>query len=159
MYQTVHIYSVLWYCRVFKKAPVSCPRRFPHIMRFPRSEPPFWMQCECLFVWWWCLSLCRLVISVSVLVFFTYIVLVFREQNMVQRIQEIVTKYEDRLREMQSVPKLSYGRRLVRTDGAPNRMFFTCLFCHHELAIQFLKDVGLIRSKVQCNTCERDMTW
>ena len=103
--------------------------------------------------------MCRLVISVSVLVFFTYIVLVFREQNMVQRIQEIVTKYEDRLREMQSVPKLSYGRRLVRTDGAPNRMFFTCLFCHHELAIQFLKDVGLIRSKVQCNTCERDMTW
>ena len=81
--------------------------------------------------------MCRLVISVSVLVFFTYIVLVFREQNMVQRIQEIVTKYEDRLREMQSVPKLSYGRRLVRTDGAPNRMFFTCLFCHHELAIQY----------------------
>jgi len=62
---------------------------------------------------------------------------------MVQRIQEIVAKYEDRLRQMQSVPRLSYGRRLVCTDGAPNGMFLTCLFCHHELAIQFLEDVGL----------------
>jgi len=25
--------------------------------------------------------------------------------------------------------------------------------------MQFLKDVGLIRSKVQCSTCDRDMTW
>jgi len=56
---------------------------------------------------------------------------------MMQRIQEIVAKYEDRLREMQSLPRLSYGLRLVRTDGAPNRMFLTCLFCHHELAIQY----------------------
>ena len=36
----------------------------------------------------------------------SYIVLVFRGQNMVQRIQEIVAKYEDRLREIQSVPGL-----------------------------------------------------
>jgi len=27
------------------------------------------------------------------------------------------------------------------------------------MAIQFLKDVGLIASKVQCNICERDMMW
>jgi len=71
---------------------------------------------------------------------------------MVQRMQEIVAKYEVRLRQMHSVARLSYGRRLVCTDGAPNRMFLTCLFCHHELAIQFLKDVDLIRSKVQCKT-------
>jgi hypothetical protein len=67
---------------------------------------------------------------------------------MVQQIIEIVAKYEDRLQEMQSVPRLSYGLRLVCTDGAPNRMFLTCLFSHHELAIQFLKDVGLIRSSL-----------
>jgi len=60
----------------------------------------------------------------SVLVFLTYIIFVFREQKMVQRIIVIVAKYEDRLRKMQSVPRLSYGRRLVCTDGAPNRMFF-----------------------------------
>ena len=63
----------------------------------------------------------------------TFILFVFREQKMVQRMQEIVAKYEDRfrLRKMQSVPRLSYGRRLVCTDGAPKRMFLTCLFCHH----------------------------
>jgi len=86
-----------------------------------------------------------------------YYGLVFREQNMVQRI--FLPSYQDRLREMQAIPRLSYGRGLQRRDGVPNRMFLTCLSCHHELAIQFLKDVGLIRSKVHCNTCERDMTW
>jgi len=25
--------------------------------------------------------------------------------------------------------------------------------------MQFLKDVGLLRNKVQCNTCDSDMTW
>ena len=79
------------------------------------------------------------IVLLFVLVSITYIILVFREQNMVQRIKDIVAKYEDHLREMQSVPRLSYGRGLLRTDGAPNRMFLTCLFCHHELAIQFLK--------------------
>ena len=60
----------------------------------------------------------------------TFILFVFREQKMVQRMQEIVAKYEDRLRKMQSVPRLSYGRRLVCTDGAPNRMFLgLVLFC------------------------------
>jgi len=120
---------------------------------------------------WWCFCFFRLVSSVSVLVsvcyidllsvlvFLTFILFVCREQKMVQRIIEIMANYDNRLREMQSVPRLSFGRRLVCTDGAPNRMLFTCLFCHHELAIQFLKDVGLIRSKVQCKTCGRDMTW
>ena len=77
---------------------------------------------------------------------------------MVQRITEVVAEYEDRLRMMQSLPRFSYGRGMLRKDGAPNRIFFTYLFGHQELAIQFLKDVGLIRSKVQYNICERDMT-
>jgi len=71
--------------------------------------------------------LCRSSVSACV----TFILFVFRQQKMVQRMQEIVAKYEDRLRQMQSVPRLSYGRRLVCTDGAPKRMFLTCLFCHH----------------------------
>ena len=41
---------------------------------------------------------------------------------MVPRI--IVAKYENRLWEMQSLPRLSYGRRLICTDGAPNRILF-----------------------------------
>ena len=33
------------------------------------------------------------------------------------------------------------------------------LFCHQPMAIEFLKGIGLLRSKMQCNTCGRDMTW
>ena len=72
---------------------------------------------------------------------------------------EAVVDYEDRLRKMQSLPRFSYGRGMLRKDGALNRIFLTHLFGHQELAIQFLKDVGLIQGKVQCNICERDMAW
>ena len=90
----------------------------------------------------------------------TYIVLVFFwEKKIVQRMQQVVAQYEDRLRKTQSLPKFSYGRGMLRKDGAPNRIFVKYLFGHQELAIQFLKDVGLIRSKVQCNICEREITW
>ena len=40
-----------------------------------------------------------------------------------------------------------------------NAGFLTFLFNDKDLGIQFLKDVGLIRSKVPCNTCGHDMTW
>jgi len=85
-------------------------------------------ELMCVFSWS-CLCLFRLVSSVSllvsvcyidlqtVLVFLTFILFVFREQKMVQRIIEIMANYENRLREMQSVPRLSYGCGLVCTDG------------------------------------------
>jgi len=94
-----------------------------------------------------------------VLLSVTYFVPVFWVQKMVQFLQQIVAHYEERMREMKMAPRLSYGRRLLRRDGAPNRMFLTLLFTRHELAIEFLKDVGLIPSRVQCNICERDKTW
>jgi ribosomal protein L18 len=40
-----------------------------------------------------------------------------------------------------------------------NKTFLTFLFSNRNIGIQFLKDVGFIRSKVQCNSCGRDMTW
>jgi len=48
---------------------------------------------------------------------------------------------------------------MLLEDGGPNRDFLTYVFCNHGYAMRFLKDVGLLRSKVQCNTCRRDMTW
>jgi len=63
---------------------------------------------------------------------------------MVHSIQQIVAQYEERMREVQMVPRLSYGRRLLRRNGAPNRMFLALLFTRHQLAIEFPKDVGLI---------------
>jgi len=78
---------------------------------------------------------------------------------MVGNLKEIVDEYEKRLQGMPSIPRGSYIRRTLRQDGGPNRDFLTYLFCDNDLAMQFLKDVGLLRSKVQCNTCDRDMTW
>jgi hypothetical protein len=78
---------------------------------------------------------------------------------MVQRISEVIRGYEKRLQGMPFVPKSSYGRAILREDGGPNKIFLTHLFCDQAIAIQFLKDMGLIPIKVQCNTCGRDMTW
>jgi len=57
------------------------------------------------------------------------------------------------------VPRSSYGCPTLREDGGPNRNFFTYLFCDKAIAMQFLMDVGLLRCKVQCHTCGRNMTW
>ena len=78
---------------------------------------------------------------------------------MVAKLLQIVEDYEKRLREMPFVPRASYGRRMRREDGGPNRDFLTYLFWNDAFAMQFLKDVGLLWSKVQCNTCGRDVMW
>ena len=75
------------------------------------------------------------------------------------QLQEIVDEYEKRLQEMSFVPRASYQRRMLREYGGPNRDIFTYLFCDDGFAMKFLKDVCVLRNKVQCNTCGRDMTW
>jgi hypothetical protein len=78
---------------------------------------------------------------------------------MVQRFIEIVAEYKERMRAiMPFIDDGSYDRQFMREDSGPNE-FLTFLFCNNDLAIQFLKDVGLLRRKVQCNKCDRDMTW
>ena len=44
--------------------------------------------------------------------------------TMVAHILEVVSKYEERMRSVQKVPRFSHGRRMVRADGGPNRLFF-----------------------------------
>ena len=78
---------------------------------------------------------------------------------MVEKVIHITSEYEDRLRRCQYVPRMSFGRRMLRDDGAPNRFFLMYLFCDESMTIQYLQDIGLLRSKMQCNTCGRDMTW
>jgi hypothetical protein len=73
---------------------------------------------------------------------------------MVEQLLHITSEYEERLRRCQYVPKFSFGCRMLRDDSGLNRFF------HEEsIAIQYLRDIGLLRSKMQCNTCGRDMTW
>jgi hypothetical protein len=61
--------------------------------------------------------------------------------------------------EMPCVPTSSFGREMLGKDCDVNKLFLTYLFSDRDLGIQFLKDVGLVRSKVTCNTCGRDMAW
>ena len=78
---------------------------------------------------------------------------------MAQRIPYVIKKYQDRLREMPYVPITSFGRDSLGYSGEANKLSLTFLFSNHDIRLQLLKDVGLIRSKVQCNSCCRDMTW
>jgi hypothetical protein len=44
---------------------------------------------------------------------------------------------------------------MLREDGCSNKMFLTFLFSDQAIGIEFPKDMGLLRSKVECNTCGR----
>ena len=76
-----------------------------------------------------------------------------------QHIASIIQDYQERVRELPSVPRTSYGRDSLGYRGDANKLFMTFLFCDRNIGIQFLKDVGLIRSKMLCNACGRDMTY
>jgi hypothetical protein len=67
---------------------------------------------------------------------------------MVGNICKVVEDYEKGLQEMLFVPRYSYGRRMLQEDGGSNGMFLTYLFCDEVIAIQFVKDVRLLRCKV-----------
>ena len=47
---------------------------------------------------------------------------------------------------------------MVRADG-PNRLFLYSLFNDHAMAIEFLKEIGLLWRTMQCDSCGRDMMW
>ena len=78
---------------------------------------------------------------------------------MVQHITSIIQVYQERLNQMRYVPRTSFRQALVGHSGDKNKNFLTFLFSDQVTGIQFLKDVGLILSKVQCNPCGHDMTW
>ena len=77
---------------------------------------------------------------------------------MVEEILKVVTEYKQRLRRSSRAPRLSYQHPMLAGNGGPNVTFFTCL-CDEATALEFLQNVGLLRSKEQCKTCGGDMTW
>jgi hypothetical protein len=83
----------------------------------------------------------------------------FLVEIMVEQIKCVVSKYQQRLMEMPLVPRSSFGRASLGKDSEANKLFLTYLFSDMDLGFQFLKDAGLIHSKVMCNTCGRVMTW
>jgi len=74
-------------------------------------------------------------------------------------IKSVISTYQRRLMEVPYVPKTSYLCASLRDGGEANKLFLTFLFSDTNSGIHFLKDVGLLCSKVPCNTFGRDMTW
>ena len=72
---------------------------------------------------------------------------------MVENICKVVAEYEKGVQGMPFFPKSSYGRPMLREDGGPNKIFLTFFFRDQAMAIRLLHDVGLLWSKMQCNTC------
>jgi len=56
----------------------------------------------------------------------------------VRNITAVLTEYEERVRRLQKVLRFSHGRRMLRSDGAPNRTFFYSVFNDHAMAIDHL---------------------
>jgi hypothetical protein len=71
---------------------------------------------------------------------------------MVDAITAIMKEYQRRVVNMPYVPAKTCGRAALGKDGFANELFLTFLFSDKEVGAQFLKDVGLLRSKVTCNT-------
>jgi len=82
----------------------------------------------------------------------------FRLFRMVEHVLQVTIDYEKRLAGSQYVPKFSFRRRMLRDDGGPNRLFLMYLFCDQANAIRFLREIGLLRRTMLCNTYGRDMT-
>jgi hypothetical protein len=76
----------------------------------------------------------------------------FFEKIMVEHFIQVTSEYEERLRRCEYVPRFSCGRRMLKNYGDPNRFFLMHLFCEQSLAIQFLKDIGLVLGEVQSQT-------
>jgi hypothetical protein len=76
-----------------------------------------------------------------------------------ENMNQIVRQYEERVQSWPSVARLNNGRPLLTKDGAPSKSFFFYLFTDNSMAIEFLKDIGMIQRKMQCNPCHQDMTW
>ena len=51
------------------------------------------------------------------------VVVLFSQKIMVEQLVKVTSEYEERLRMYKYVPRFSFGRRMLRDDGAPNRFF------------------------------------
>jgi hypothetical protein len=57
-----------------------------------------------------------------------------------------------------AVIRISFGQAVLGDDNTGNKIFLTYLFVHRDVGIQFLKETGLIRTQMRCNTYGRVMT-
>src|SRR5215470_9909810 len=70
-----------------------------------------------------------------------------------------ISAYQRRLSQTGYVPPSSYGRATLGADGVANTLFLAFVFSNNDVGVQFLKDVGLLRSAMVCHKCGSQMSW
>ena len=72
---------------------------------------------------------------------------------MAEWIGNVSATYQQQLVDtMPFVLSMPYGRLLLGQEVVANKLFLVFLFSNKEAGVQFLKDVGLLHSRVGCNT-------
>jgi transposase-like protein len=77
---------------------------------------------------------------------------------MASPLSTVVTKYQEELRKLHTIPRASYGNTIVG-EGFPNTLFFGFLFADHARGIRFLQDCGLLKREMFCIKCESNMSF
>jgi len=62
---------------------------------------------------------------------------------MVLSFSAVVKAYQDEINNLPFVPKGSFGRSVVGTDGFPTKFVFGFLFSDHEKGVKFLQECVL----------------
>ena len=76
---------------------------------------------------------------------------------MTSHITDIIKAYQSRVARMPHVQGLGQGASFIREDGVATTAFLLYLFSSKTDALQFLKDLGLIASNMQCPSCHAEM--
>lgn len=71
-------------------------------------------------------------------------------------VKEVVLKYQDLLKE-KVLMRISSNRLILGKNGVGSRLFYMELFRNRELFMDFLREVGLIKSNNICEKCGKNM--
>ena len=74
-------------------------------------------------------------------------------------VTSVVETYERRQNSKPYVCSTTFGRVTLGAAGVFNKLFLAFLFRDHDVGVQFLKNVGLIRSGMVCCRCVSQMSW
>ena len=75
------------------------------------------------------------------------------------RFTSVIRTYQRRPNSKPYICSTTFGRATLGAIGVPNKLFFAFLFSDPDFGVQYLKDVGLIRSSWVCCKCGFHMSW
>ena len=74
-------------------------------------------------------------------------------------VSSVIQTYELRLNYKPYVCWTTFGGATLGANVLPNKLFLSFLFSDPDVAVQFVKDVGLIRRSMMCCKCGSQMYW